>query len=347
MLAAILKNDLRDSHLRWEEACNSLGINFRIIDLTDSAFIELLRKEPFDFCLAQPPGHTSLMKSMYDERIFAIENYLKKKVFPSFHEIVLHENKKVLAYFLNSKKIPHPRTLIFYDQLEAFDHINTIEMPVVIKTSIGAAGSGVKILHSRGEVKKFIARGFRKGFKRRYGPNRKTGSPGKWLIKAIKSPGYFLSKISEYSERSQDIQKGFAIIQEYIPHEFEWRMVKIGDSFFAYKKLKIDNQASGSKVFEYGPPPIELLDFTRNLCNKEAFNFMAVDLFYVNKKIYVNELQTIFGHKNPYICMVNDVPGRYLYNNGNWVFEEGSFNENESYTLRLREIMKILGKSDE
>ena len=153
-----------------------------------------------------------------------------------------------------------------------------------------------------------------------------------------------MKKVKEYSERNKDSESGYVLFQEYIEHNFEWRCVKIGESFFAYKKLKIGQQASGAKQFDYDAPPIELLDFTRNLCEKHDFNFMAVDMFYTGQKIYVNELQTIFGHKSPYICKVNGKPGRYTCKNDKWLFEEGNFNTNESYDLRIETAINLFNK---
>ena len=160
-------------------------------------------------------------------------------------------------------------------------------------------------------------------------------------MKTIQSPEYLFKKLKLYRERDQDIQKNVVLIQQYIPHDYEWRCAKIGESYFAYKKLRIGYKASGSKQFEYGAPPLELLDFTKNLCEKFNFNFMAIDIFYVNGKILVNELQTIFGHKNSYICKVDDKPGRYVYKNNQWYFEAGDFNTNESYDLRLKTVIDL------
>lgn len=341
MLIAILKNENPDSHLKWQTACESLGVNCVVVDILRADFIDYLQKIKPTFCLAQPPGMVLLYKRMFDERIFAIEKYLGLKVFPAYHEIVIHENKNALAYFLEANNIPHPRTLVFYNQQDALDYIQNAQLPLVAKTTIGAAGSGVKVLTSRDQALNYVQVAFTKGIARRFGPNKKTGSPKSWLIKAIKSPKYFFAKLKEYKSRAKDLQYGYIIVQEYIEHDFEWRCVKIGESFFAYKKLKIGDKASGSKQFEYGEPPVELLDFTRNLCHKHNFNFMAVDLFYVNGQIYVNELQTIFGHKNPFICKVNGETGRYLYSNEKWIFEAGDFNMNESYNLRLSYILSL------
>jgi len=166
---------------------------------------------------------------------------------------------------------------------------------------------------------------------RKHGPSRQSDRPVIFL--------------KQYNERARDVQKDIVVIQEYIEHNFEWRCVRIGESYFAYKKLKSNGKASGSKLFEYGPPPVELLDYTKKLCEKFNFQFMAVDLFHNPQGIFVNELQTLFGHKNPYICMVNDIPGRYVYQSGMWQFEAGDFNTNESYDLRLSTALELFNRS--
>jgi glutathione synthase/RimK-type ligase-like ATP-grasp enzyme len=340
-MIGILKNESETSHLRWKAACEGEGINYCIIELVHADFIDQIRKYNPEFCLSQPSGRLQLYKMMYDERIFIIEKYLRIPVYPSYDEIVLHENKKMLAYFLKANNVPHPDTFVSYNRQEAETYAADASYPFVAKSAIGATGSGVAIIKSPDEAKDYISKVFGKGISRRFGPNRKTGTPAGWLMKAVRSPKYFKYKMKDYSERAVDLQYGFVIFQEYVHHDYEWRCVKIGESYFAYKKLKRGNQASGSKLFEYGAPPLELLDFTRDLCTVHNFNFMAVDLFYVNNTILVNELQTVFGHANPYICRVNDRNGRYIYRNGKWSFEEGDFNLNESYDLRLKTVLRI------
>jgi hypothetical protein len=38
--------------------------------------------------------------------------------------------------------------------------------------------------------------------------------------------------------------------------------------------------------------------------------------------------------------LVDGKPGRYIWINNTWVFEEGDFNQNESYNLRVEHIIK-------
>lgn len=346
MKVAILRDSNPESSLKWEIACQKNGFDCFTIDLLRNDWLTKLKGFDPDFCVCRPPGDIQQNKAVFDNKLFFIQQHTQYKVFPSYHETVIYENKASLSYFLQVNNIPHPKTFVSYSETEASEFLKTANYPVVAKTLIGAAGSGVKILKNKKRAEAYVRKAFSTGLKRRYGPNRKTGSPVKWFIKAVNSPEYLLKKIREYKLRDDDVQRGVVLFQEFIPHDFEWRCVKIGKSYFAYKKLKIGDQASGSKMFEYDAPPAELLDFTRNLCEMFNFNFMAVDLFHSSNGIFVNELQTIFGHKNPYICKVNDKPGRYLFENGHWVFHEGDFNANESYDLRLSAAIHVYNSKE-
>jgi len=168
------------------------------------------------------------------------------------------------------------------------------------------------------------------------------GSPKKWLEKSLQSPTYFLKKVQDYFEIYDEVQKDYVVLQEYIPHDFEWRAVRIGDSYFAHKKIKYGDKASGSKGIDYVTPPHNLLDFVKELCEANYFNCMAIDLFERNNSEYlVNELQTLFGHVQGYILSINDKPGRYRFIDNQWVFEAGDFNSNESYDLRLSAALDL------
>jgi glutathione synthase/RimK-type ligase-like ATP-grasp enzyme len=344
-MIAVLKNENDDSHLRWQISCEKKGVPYCIVDLTRADYLFTIQKIKPEFCLAQPSGLLQIYKKMYDEKIYIIEKHLRIPVYPSYNEILLHENKKLLAYFLEVNNIPHPNTFVSYNREEVESYLSNTSYPIVAKTSLGATGSGVKIIRSHCEALEYTNKSFGNGISRRFGPNKKTGTPADWFLKTIKTPSYFLKKMEQYRQRARDVQYGYVIFQEYIIHEYEWRCVKIGESYFAYKKLKEDGMASGSKKFEYGPPPLELLDFTRELCRDHNFRFMAIDLFHINTSILVNELQTVFGHKNPYICRVDDKIGRYIFNNERWIFEEGNFNSNESYDLRLNTALNIFENS--
>lgn len=341
MKVTILRDSNPESSLKWEIACRKKGFDYLTIDLLRNDWLIKLKEFNPNFCVCRPPGDIQQNKAVFDTKLYFIEKHTPFLVYPSFNETVIYENKATLSYFLQINEIPHPNTFVSFSLAEAQGFIGQSRFPIVAKTLIGAAGSGIKVLKNKNQALAYVQKAFTTGINRRYGPNRKTGTPTKWLLKAMNSPQYFFKKLREYKSRVKDVQKEVVLFQEFIPHDFEWRCVKIGESFFAYKKLKIGDQASGSKQFDYGAPPLELLNFTKDICDRFGFNFMAIDLFHNSKGIYVNELQTIFGHKNPYICKVNNQPGRFQFINSEWVFEPGAFNTNESYDLRLEAAIAL------
>jgi len=110
--------------------------------------------------------------------------------------------------------IPHPYTFVSFSKEEALQFVSKSTFPLVGKTLIGAAGSGVELLNSPNIAKEYVKKVFKSGVKRRYGPNRKTGTPQKWIVKALKSPTYLLIKLKDYKARSEDVQKGVILLQE-------------------------------------------------------------------------------------------------------------------------------------
>ena len=135
-----------------------------------------------------------------------------------------------------------------------------------------------------------------------------------------------------------DVQWGYAILQQYISDAKEWRIIKIGDSYFGHQKLKNGQFHSGSDKVGWYDPPRSVLKLCKDVCEKGNFTSMALDILEDNQEnFYVTELQTIFGSYNSSQMYINGKPGRYLYDeiNDDWLFEQGYFNQNYSHNLRL------------
>lgn len=225
---------------------------------------------------------------------------------------------------------------MFYDRGEALRFANEKKYPFVAKANIGASGSGVMILHNRPEAEKYISDTFSgKGAHRRSGPNLDKGGFLKRGFHYVTHPADIHKKLFVYKKVKSDVQTDFVIFQEYIPHEFEWRVVRIGDSFFAHKKLKAGEKSSGSLLKNYDNPPVDVLDFVRQITDRYGFSSQAIDIFESTRGYLVNEMQCIFGQSDPYQMLVDDKPGRYRYVKDRWHFEEGDFAKNACYNLRL------------
>lgn len=345
---AILKNESLKDHLPWVNAINEspFDLTFSVIDLTRNDWLDKLKKERFDFFLVRAPGLTSLFKQLYDERIYIVSKVLGYPVFPTYEEIAIYENKRMLSYFLQANQISHPKTSIFYYPEEALQFISNTYIPVVAKTNIGASGSGVKIISSTDEGKKYIQEAFsHRGIKQRWGPNLKSRNYLKRAFHYLRNPGDISGKLAVYRTRKNDLQRDFVLFQEFCPHKYEWRVVRIGDSFFAHKKITSQNKASGSLIKEYSIPPTSLLDFVKKITDKHQFYSQAIDIFERESDVYlVNEMQCFFGQSDPYQMLVGGKPGRYKYLDMEWQFEEGDYNKNQSYNLRLEFVLEKLRK---
>jgi len=343
MKFGILKNESDDRHLNWEKACQKFQVDYQVIDLTSNNWLNLISEANFNGFLACPPGLESLYKQLYDERVYIINKIMGKFVYPNFNEISLHENKKYLSYWLKANKIPLPETQVFYSKSDVLQYIKKADFPIVAKMNIGASGMGVKIFRDRNSVQKYVNQAFTTGIRQSWGPNIKMGGYKNRIINILKNPSKIVKKLRIYQKIKNETQIGFVIFQRYIPHDYEWRVVKIGDSYFGHKKVKQGDKASGTKGINYVLPSDYIMDFVRDLCKKYKFNSMAVDLFEDNKGgVLVNELQTSFGHVQDYICENNGSPGRMLYKKNSWIFEKGNFNTNLSYDLRIENVLQLL-----
>ncbi|MCD4729731.1 MAG: hypothetical protein K8R74_03960, partial [Bacteroidales bacterium] len=284
----------------------------------------------------------AIYKQVYDERIFIIDNYLKIPLYPTAPEIYIYENKRFLYTWLKANNLPHPETYVFCTKLAAKTYATQADFPIVAKTNIGAAGSGVRILQDKSEALSYIEQSFSsKGAPRRWGPNLSKGNLIKRGYHYVLKPSDIRKKTSKYKAAKADKQKGFVILQEYIHHEFEWRVVRIGDSLFAHKKLKIGEKASGTTLKKYENPPISLFDFVYEITQEHGFFSQAVDVFETHNGYLINEMQCIFGQSDPYQMLVDDKPGRYVLQRHQWVFERGDFNTYESYDLRLKVAIEL------
>ena len=316
----ILEGFKKNSTKNYIKACQELDIPYEIIDFVSPDWIKNIKQSKADIFVTQPEVWVSVEKQMYDERLYFMVNYMGKIIYPSYDELFIYENKRNMAYWLEINNIPHPKTKVIYLRYrkvkEVFPYLEELNFPVVYKTYIGSAAAGVRIIKTRGKAKRFLNKIRRRGF--------------------IRKPG-----------NKMDRQWGYAIFQEYISDAREWRVIRIGDSYFGHEKLKRGDFHSGSDRVGWCDPPKKLLNLCREVCDKGNFTSMALDVFEDSEgNYYVNELQTIFGSYNPSQMYIEDKPGRYLYDKkkDEWIFEEGYFNQNYSHNLRLEYAISQLIK---
>ncbi|HQH49993.1 MAG TPA: hypothetical protein PLA08_01145 [Candidatus Cloacimonadota bacterium] len=341
---AILKNEDPFDHEPWIQACENRReeVEYQVIDLTQHDWFERIDSFRPSLCLLKPSGKTELFRTLYQERVDVIVHALNLPVFPSYIEIKIYENKKFFAYWAVAENVPHPQTWVFYNPMEALEFSRYTRLPIVGKKNIGASGKGVKIIRSGADLERYIRIAFTEGIASRTGPRLEKGRLLARLVRKLSHPRELANRLSTYKAIAGDRQKGYLILQEFINHDFEWRVVRIGDSFFAHKKLKDGDKASGTLLKDYGNPPLELLDFVYDLTETHDFHSVAVDLFEHGSSYLVNEIQCIFGQSDPFQMMVDGRIGRYVRKSSVWVFEEGGFAKNACYDLRLDWVLTKL-----
>ena len=344
---AVLRNEYPDNHLHWVNACNKFSdkVEYRIINIISSDWLDKISGFNPELCLLKPSAKTSLYRNLYQERIDIIVHELGLNVYPSFNELRIYENKRFFSYWAKANNVPHPETWVFYDKKEVIEFLDKAQLPLVGKTNIGASGDGIKIFTSRIECLHYIQKAFGRGLSCKTGPKLSRGNVLNRILEKIKRPAQLSGRLKKYKDIASDKQKGFVILQEYIRHEYEWRAVRIGDSFFAHKKLLHRGKASGSLKKGYENPPLELLDFIRDFTDQHNFYSVAIDLFESGIGDYlINEVQCIFGQSDSFQMLVNGEKGRYTYIEGMWRFEQGDFNLNGSYDLRLQHAISLLDR---
>lgn len=309
-------DDPSQYHQHYVAACLEMRISFKVIDLLADDWVERFFSCRCDAVLVWPDCSTTVIKQVYDYRLHILERDLGFSIYPSWHECWLTEHKPRLRDWLDAHEIPHPKTWVFYDKSQAIDFVRSASFPIVCKTATGAGGAGVVVIQGRSELVDIINMSFGKGLR----PRRHDVF---------------------------DRQQGFIFLQEYLPDVEEWRMVRIGDSYFGYRKEKgRDGLHSASHKWSWLDPGVELLDLLKRVTDIGMFTSMDVDVFRTNDgKLLVNELQTVFGCTTPAIYMkVNNIEGRYLYSEDGWKFEAGIYWRNHMCNLRVEYLLQRLGE---
>jgi len=322
---------LRSFDPDWElyaRACTDLGVDYRVVDFIGPAWMEECESSGCDGFLARPPADFPERKALYDERLLFLVTVMNRRVYPSLPELLLYENKRFLAYCLSHHRFPHVETRVFAEKRAALDFAADADYPFVSKRSIGAGGRTVTIVRSRRHARRLIQAIF--GY----------GLPGLTLGKqAFGHMGPIPVPLPGME------QKHYAIFQDYVDIKWEWRVIRIGRSYFGHQKLPGGPRglASGSRLIGWARPPDALLHLVRDLCDRLGFRSMAVDVFETGRGEHlVNELQTVFGFHTPHQMILDGVAGRFVYEDGAFRFEEGEFTRNGCYDLRVLHFLEEL-----
>jgi hypothetical protein len=297
-------------HTHYVDACLELQVPFRVIDLYAHDWLARVQEAACAIHLAWPDATSTPTAKVLKDRLELLERDLGQQVFPSAAERWLYEDKIRTADWLTAHRLPHPATWVFHDRAEAEAFATTCALPIVTKTSFGAAATGVRLLRRRRQVLATVAQAF--------------------------GPG-----VTANGADRRDRQWGRILLQEHVDVLREWRMVRIGDAYFGHPKGRRGDFHSGSGTVAWDVPSPPLLDLLHEITELGRFRSMAVDVFEtVTGRLLVNELQTVFGAGTSVDQMrVDGQPGRMIRGADGWRFEVGDFARNACANARVLDAL--------
>jgi hypothetical protein len=301
-------------------ACRDLKVRYKVIDLMASDWVHRVEDSGCLAFLASPPTLLNIWHQVYEERLCVMAHDLKIHLCPTSEELYLWESKRRMRDWLVAHDVPHPNTGVFFDREQAMDFCRTTDYPIVAKLNRGAASSGIFVLRDLHAGERYVARAFGKG-------------------------------ILPRSADARDRERGGVLFQRFVPHDYEWRIVRIGDDFLCRRKVRAGDFASGSGNIDWAKPLPGMLDFARGVTDKGGFRHMGVDLFACSEMcktsgFLVNELQAIVGFRD---VPDNEATGRWGYDKAesSWRFETGRFHQNSCANLRVTMLLRDLAAKNQ
>ncbi len=309
--------EFENYHLPFIASCESLGVSYKTIDISGPDWIQVIEEKGCDGFLVWPSFKSSVWKRMYEDRLKILTEDMNKIIYPTYDEILFNESKLRMSYWLKANGIPHPQTWVFYSREQALDFAQSVDLPLVGKCDMGSKSAGVEILQTRSEITNYINQRFGDGVVYRGGDAR-------------------------------DREWGYVLFQEFLPDTKEWRMIRVGGSYFGHQKERGKEFHSGSGKVGWYDPPRSLLDFIREITDKARYTAINIDIFETSDgRLLVNEIQSHFEANVESQMYINGNPGRYLYDYSNfeWRFEEGVFCRNSCCDLRVQALLELLTRN--
>ncbi|HQN10367.1 MAG TPA: hypothetical protein PK569_22615, partial [Thermoanaerobaculia bacterium] len=214
-------------HEFYAAACQELGVSYDMVDVFAHDWLMRLAEVRADGVFVWPGMAISPWKQLLDERLAVIDRQLRIPQFPEYEATWIYESKRRMHYWLEAGGFPQPATTVFYRREEAESFAASCELPIVTKVDIGSCAKGVSVVRDRRVLRNTVRAAFGRG---------------------IAVPGRDV----------RDKQWGTILFQRFIPSAREWRMIRVGDSYFGYEKLAEGGFHSGTSQRAYVRPADEL-----------------------------------------------------------------------------------------
>lgn len=313
---------------RWIAYCENNNIPHKIVNCYANDIINQL--DGINILLWHHSHSTPKDILFAKQLLFSLEQ-AGITVFPNFNTAWHFDDKVGQKYLLEAIDAPLVPSYVFYTKHEALQWIEKTKFPKVFKLRGGSGSKNVRLVRSKSQAGKLIAKAFSKGFKQ-YEPwsnlkerwrqykNKNTNlyDVFKGILRFYKEPEF--SKTIGY-------ERGYIYFQDFIPNnDADIRVIVIGKRAFALKRMvrKGDFRASGSGDMKF---------------EKEQFDERCIDIaFKISQKLNAQCLAYDFVFdklNNPLIVEISfgfaveayDACPGYWDNHLTW--HEGHFNPQE------------------
>jgi glutathione synthase/RimK-type ligase-like ATP-grasp enzyme len=211
-------------------------------------------------------------------------------VFPDFRTNWHFDDKLAQKYLFDALELPMPKTWVFFEKEAALRFVETSPLPLVAKLRRGAAGSNVRLLKTRRELKIYVQRMFAKGFSAL--PTYLTDARTKFrtalhegLIKGFygrikRAPATIRHML--HQQKHYDREKGYVYFQEFVPgNPCDYRLMIVGARCWGYRRLVRANdfRASGSHHWDVDPAgiPIHMVQTAFAMAERLGMQSVAFD----------------------------------------------------------------------
>ena len=303
-------------------AAAELGGDVVFFDPDEAAWPERVLASGVDGHLVRLRHGTYPERSLDDARL-ALLHLRGIPAWPTPVEAYLYEDKARAAWLLAALDIPHVPTRTFVRFSDAAAYLADATYPLVVKTRIGAGGSGVERVD---DVRAATALA-------------RTQLLGRWQRRAADP---------------RDVEFGSFTVQSYVTDAREYRVIRAGDVWFAHGKGQARGgwRFSGSGRRDWELPGVRVLDAGAAVMDRIGMSCGAVDLLESPDGDWrVLEVQAWYEGFRAAQMDVQGVPSVALRGPEGWRFEEAAPHVHRGHALRLlafdRHLASLTGRASE
>ena len=277
---------------KYERFLKHNKIDYEYYDIHRSDFISQAKK--YDLII----WHTqSSFAEQWEakSKIKFLENEVNVSCFPSYEALWFFEDKIRQQWLFDKHNIRAINTFISFSKEETIEYLEKCKYPIVSKEATNSGSEGVFLLKNKKQAINFSHQVFDAGHR-------------------VHSSTYLR-------------QKNYVLFQELVPNEgYDLRVTIIGNNYFGYYREipKGDFRASGAGLFVYKSISQDALYFAKTI--KEKFvetPYLSIDMLRnsIDGQLYVIEIAIFNRVRTSQQTIVDGIPGKYVYENGNFSFQ--------------------------